>query len=60
MGAGQSAQLTALVMEVWRDNSPEPELHEIDYGDDGPPLAAVQATVRAVNRQLRVRRGEER
>jgi FMN-dependent NADH-azoreductase len=59
VGAGQSAQLTALVIEVWRENSPEPELVEVDYGDEGPPLAAVQVMVRAVNRQQRVRRGEE-
>jgi len=45
------------VIEVWRTNSPEPELVEFDYADDGPPLAAVQAMVRAFNRQQRVRRG---
>lgn len=59
VGAGQSAQLTGLVMEVWRENSPEPELFEVDYADDGPSLAAVQAMVRAVNRRQRGRRGEE-
>ncbi len=59
VGAGRSAQLTAVALEVWWDNSPEPGLVEVDYGnDDGPALAAVQATVRAVNRQARLRRGE--
>ena len=57
VGAGRSAQLVAVALEVWRDNSPEPEVIEVDYGDDGPALVAVQVMVRAVNRLAQVRRG---
>lgn len=56
VGAGQSAQVIALTIEVWRDNSPEPEVVEVDYGDEGPTLAAVQAVMVALNRRLQARR----
>ena len=58
VGPGQSAQVIALVIEIWVEGSPEPELVEVDYGDEGPAVASVQAVMRNVNRQLRERRGE--
>lgn len=59
MGPGRSAQLVSVVLELWLADAPEPELVEMDYGDDGPALGAVQALVAALNRRLRERQDGE-
>ncbi|MDP8961147.1 MAG: hypothetical protein M3N32_05975 [Actinomycetota bacterium] len=59
VGPGRSAQLTMIELEVWLENAPDPQVVEVDYGDDGPAVAAVQAMVVKLNRQLQKRRGGE-
>ncbi len=58
VGPGRSAQLLSLGLEVEREDSPEPDLVEVDFEEEGPTLATAQVVVARFNRRLRERRGE--
>lgn len=59
VGPGDTAQLDAVGLEVWREGSGEPELVDVDFVEAGPTLATAQAVVAALNRRLQERRGGE-
>ena len=58
VGPGQSAQLVAVELEVYRSSVDEPETVAMDFEGEGPTLAQVEAVARAINR-LRGGRGGE-
>lgn len=59
LGPGNTAQLDAIGLEVWRAGSAEPELVDVGFEEAGPTLATAQALIAALNRRLRERRDRE-
>jgi hypothetical protein len=55
VGPGGSAQLASVELELWHFGAEEPQLVEVDYGDDGPALRTLQRLVATLNRRLRER-----